>query len=467
MDQANVGKARIEHVGRGISRRQALAGSAAALAALVTEVPLQAQTVQAAQAQGTSQVVSVLNEVAYPEPISSEDYALLFEVYEQNPLDQDFLMGLDSFANNLACHGIGLAGAESDKANACLSPVSLYFALALLAQGAGEGSNTEWQLLGVLGAESSRQLAEQCANLYRCLWGRTTPDDDPYSTSVMQVANSVWMHNDVEFERGFIDVATDSFYAECFGVAEPSREAAQAMGAWIAEHTGSALEPEIALADNWILSLINTVWFKDGWTDAFNENDTFEDAFHTDRGDVTCEFMTRTENANIVRGSDYLLATLGLSTGAHLAFLLPDEGMDVRSYFGRATGIAKLFAGEGAEYKNVTYVVPKVSFDSTTQVKEVCEAMGARDIFTAEADLTALTIAPAAVSSVEHGTHFAMNEMGVEASAYTVVSVEAMMLEPDTLEEVEFRLDRPFAFRLTSPEGVVLFDGIVGDPTEA
>jgi len=108
-----------------------------------------------------------------------------------------------------------------------------------------------------------------------------------------------------------------------------------------------------------------------------------------------------------------------------------------------------------------------VSFDATTQVKEVCEAMGVRDVFSDCADLSAMTSEAAYVSSIEQGTHFAMNEMGVEASAYTMAMVMTMALEPEHLEEVELRLDRPFAFRLTSPEGLVLFTGIVGDPTKA
>ena len=36
----------------------------------------------------------------------------------------------------------------------------------------------------------------------------------------------------------------------------------------------------------------------------------------------------------------------------------------------------------------------------------------------------------------------------------------------EDLEDVDFTLDRPFAFRLTAPDGTVLFVGIVGDPTQ-
>ena len=93
--------------------------------------------------------------------------------------------------------------------------------------------------------------------------------------------------------------------------------------------------------------------------------------------------------------------------------------------------------------------------------------MGVVDAFdSAAADLSALTSVPACVRQVDQGTHFAMDENGVEASAYTVVSIEATGALVD-LERVEFRLDRPFAFRLSAPNGVALFVGVVGDPTQA
>ena len=461
---------------RGLTRRSTLAGIATAAAALAA-FPLSAlagetkaaevEESAAAAKEAAQENVVALNEVVYPEPISSMDYEKMLEVVDANQLDPMFLTGLDSFANELTCIGIGMAEPNAEKPNECLSPVSLYLALALLAQGAGDESDTQRQLLGVLGAESREQLAEQCGRLFRTLWARTTPEGDEFA-STMQVANSLWMRKGVEFEQSYLDVATSDFCAELFSVAEPNQEAGEAMGAWISKHTGATLEPQVQLDPSWIMTLINTVWFKDGWTSAFNENDTEKGTFHTAAGEVECDFMTLTKkSAQIVRGADYKLASLGLTTGARLTFLLPEEGVDVRSFFGRAAGIGKLFYGQGAEECKVTYVVPKVSFDATTQVKEVCELMGVRDVFGDAADLSAMTPEAAYVSSIEQGTHFAMNEMGVEASAYTMAMVATMALLPEELEEVELRLDRPFAFRLTSPEGLVLFTGIVGDPTKA
>ncbi len=456
-----------------VTRRQAV-GGAAALAVACAAAPLGALASDAPDAAAgggeagvPSDAATLLNDVAYPDPIASDDHEALWAVDEDNPLDEDFLAGLETFASNLACFGLA-GGTDGDEAspNACLSPASLYLALALLAQGA-EG-DTRTQLLDALGAADAEELAVQCSNLMRVLWARTTPDDDP-APSTLQVANSVWMLKDVPFEQGFLDQAAERFYAECYEVAAVDEAAGEAMGAWVADHTGATLQPTFRLSDDWIAGLVNTVWFKDGWADPFNENDTASDTFHAASEDVSCDFMTLTRVCTVASSAGFRVASLPLTTGARVTFVLPEEGLDPRSLFGRASGVGLLWSTEGtsSELAKVTFSVPKVSFDTTAQLVEACRQMGVFDAFDGDAaDLGALTPVPAYVSTVQHGTHFAMDEKGVEASAYTYLGIAGASAYEE-LEQVEFRLDRPFAFRLSDPNGVALFVGVVGDPTQA
>lgn len=466
-----------------VTRRSLLGAAVAGAAAVASPMLAMAEPagsktagsagVASEKAQSNGSLVHALNQVDYPDPIPSDNYDALNEALEANSLDKAFLEALSAFANDLACYGIGQQEADDEHPNICLSPASLYLALALLAQGAGLASQTSEQLLGTLRADDASSLAEGCAKLMRALWARTTPEGDERPCT-MQVANSVWTRSDIPFEKVFLDRAAESFYAECFGVdvaegpaaKEGLSAAADSMGEWVAEHTGGALKPGFVLDDDWIAGLINTVWFKDAWFDEFNPNDTFQDVFHAAAGDVSCDFMTLSKNCDVVRSGGVTAASLGLMSGASLTFVLPDEEGDPRMLLGRAAGIGKLYAMEGASTAHVTFVVPKLSFDTKVDLARVCDAMGVVDVFGDDADLSALTSAKARVSSVEQGTHFSMDEQGVEASAYTAIMISTMSLELDEPEKVELRLDRPFLFRLTSPEGVVLFDGLVGNPTK-
>lgn len=67
------------------------------------------------------------------------------------------------------------------------------------------------------------------------------------------------------------------------------------------------------------------------------------------------------------------------------------------------------------------------------------------------------------VSSVLQDTHLALDEAGVEAAAYTAIGIEKMALMPDA-EPVEFKLDRPFFYTLVSPDGNILFAGVLYNP---
>ena len=56
----------------------------------------------------------------------------------------------------------------------------------------------------------------------------------------------------------------------------------------------------------------------------------------------------------------------------------------------------------------------------------------------------------------------AVDEEGVAAAAYTVMPVEGATEPPE--DEVDFVLDRPFLFCLTSADGLPLFAGTVANP---
>ena len=473
-------RATVLGVGRSVNRRVFVAGAAAAAAAFAlggcstTEENSQPASDDEANAvapsmeanAGGDEDVTLLNEVEYPVEVPSDDADEHAAIADENPLDDEFVAGLAMFAEDVACYGISQTEPAEGQPNTCLSPAGLYLSLALLAQGAT--GNTQAQLLDALGMADASTLAAQCGNLMRALWAYTTPGDDP-SPSVLQLATSIWALSEAPVQKTFLEVATNDFYAETYDVASAGPVAERMMGTWIADHSGSTLKPQIALASDWVMSLINTVWFKDGWLNAFNENDTASGTFHAAAGDVTCDFMTQVCERPVVVTDAYTVASLPLTTGATVTFVLPAEGGDPRALLARATGNSAIFNldGDDAQRARITYTIPKVSFNADASLETVLSSMGVTDIFAEGAELGGISEAPLCVSSIEQGTHVAMNEMGVDASSYTRIDMVATALMPDELEDVSFVLDRPFVFRITAPNGVVLFVGIVGDPTQS
>jgi len=72
---------------------------------------------------------------------------------------------------------------------------------------------------------------------------------------------------------------------------------------------------------------------------------------------------------------------------------------------------------------------------------------------------------PLYISAVLHKCYIRVDELGAEAAAATVVSMEATAAPMD--QPLAFRADRPFVFAIYSVEdGTIAFLGAVNNPTQ-
>ena len=67
------------------------------------------------------------------------------------------------------------------------------------------------------------------------------------------------------------------------------------------------------------------------------------------------------------------------------------------------------------------------------------------------------------LDKAQHAARVTIDEEGCTAAAYTVMMAAGTAMPPD--EEVDFILDRPFLFVLSSLDGLPLFAGVVNDPS--
>ncbi len=325
------------------------------------------------------------------------------------------------------------------------SPMSLYLVLAMAAQGAN--GSTEEALCELLG-QPSDTLADQCERLYRKL-----SDKDSYSE--LRIANSSW--SSVGIKPDFAQIAAEKFYSESFDSLD-----AAAISDWIAEQTKSTLKPEINVGAEEVLKLINTVYFKSEWSDRFKKSATEPATFHAPSGDVTTDFMNRSTQGSFSRGEGFTRAGLGLKNGS-MHFILPDEGVDIRDLIA-TVGLEELVTGGEGKYGDVIWSVPKFAFSSDLSLKDAVASLGCEEIFAIDADFTDLADAnPLYIGGIQQGTHIAIDENGVTASAYTELMYAGAAL-PDG--RADMILDRPFLYTITV-KGQILFVGIVDDPTAA
>lgn len=395
-----------------------------------------------------------LNEVAYPAAVGFEDFEALRAIREQNAIDDAFLAAMDDFAWNSA-----VAVLATGRGNANYSPLSLYLALSLAATGAQ--GQTQQEMLSLLGVADGSKLAAQCAALYRLLY----TDNEIGS---LKIANSLWLDDEVQgapvsFKRDFLEAATKDFFASVYRADFAAEATAQAMADWVTDNTNGKLTPAFPTDPSQVMSILNTVYFYDEWTDAFRENATKAGTFHAASGDVTVDFMNRTTLAGFIRGKNFTRAMLGLKNGGRMLFILPDAGVDVYDLLQNDDAVREAFQGGADDYGEVIWSVPKFGYGCKYDLADALQRLGMATAFDAEAaDFSRVTDSRVWISKVRQETHIAIDEKGVEAAAFTEIGYAGAGMPQGRAEMI---LDRPFLYGIVAGNGTLLFMGVCADPS--
>lgn len=397
---------------------------------------------------------TALKSPVYPKSILFDDYDSQRVRRAENPLDDSFLKAMNDFSYSFASKL--LAG---QKENISYSPTSIYMTLALAATGAN--GVTQDEILYVLGLSGKKTdfLSEQSSNLYRLLY-------DDNKIGKLKIANSLWLKKDRDFKDAFITNAVQNFYASIHSIDFSDNNAAGIMSKWISENTNGILAPKMSLDPEQIMSIINTIYFKDEWADRFNEDYTKPDTFYLgDGSEIECDFMNRTYLTHgYKKGEGFTNSSLYLKNAGSMLFILPDKGVSVDDLLATPQKAALLFNTEDEENGKVILQIPKFSFGNNLDLIEVVKAAGVKSAFEHNADFTGITDDTAFISSINQQTHIAIDENGVEAAAFTEI-VAAGSAAPNE-KVAEMILDRPFIFAIISNNGAILFLGVVNNPAD-
>lgn len=366
---------------------------------------------------------------------------------------------MTSFAANSAA--IELTGEE----NACYSPASFYIALSMVA--AGASGEAQQQMFDTLGVQSTEGLDEYC---------RTQLKEIGYTDEIgtIDISNSLWSNVGYTFQTEYQDAVEKYFDAGAFDVQFGTQQTNDMIASWISDETRGLLEPDIVTDASMVAMLINTIYFNDNWIEPFTEGATAPDVFHAQDGDVEVQFMhNTTDYASYIEGDGFTAAQLPFAGGSTCTFYLPDEETSLGELMGTPESIAALLAAQPNSQAQVAWSVPRFTTSSSfDDLIECAKQLGITDIFDpAKGDMFRNMIVAETgedmefyVSDALQETQIEMNELGVEAAAYTAMTVRATGLAPESAEVVEFVLNRPFAYAITASNGAPLFVGVVANP---
>lgn len=347
--------------------------------------------------------------------------------------------------------------------NAVCSPVNIYMALAMLAETTQGDSRA--QILNLFGADSIESLRTQAGQV----WNAHYNDD---GVSELLLANSLWLSAQETYDMNTVRTLASSYYTDVFQGTFGTEEMDERLHTWLNEHTKNLLSDSVkneSFTADTVLALASTIYYRANWHDDFNEANNIEDDFTAEDGTTrTVTYMRQTDTNTYYRGENYGAIALSLMDGSKMWLVLPDEGTSVQDVLQAGDATALVLAnGEdfSREYCKVKLRLPKFDVCANISLKDALTQLGITDVFDAtRADFS--PILPETSAHLDAATHAArvkIDEEGVEAAAYTLMICEATGAFEE-IKEVEFYLDRPFLFYVTSSDSLPLFAGAVYEP---
>lgn len=353
--------------------------------------------------------------------------------------------------------GPALKGQEGE--NRLYSPVSLYYALAMLE--AGAQGKTKADLLSFMEARDL-DLGADLQKLYALM----TLDQEG---SMEDVANSIWIRKDLleggkAVKQAWLDQLSQDLFASSFAVDFNAPETGEAMSDWVARATHGKIKPDIQLDDPMLfMVLMNTLYYQAEWAEKFDPNPQ-EKEFYLEGGTVIqASYLARTFKQHpAIKTDHYLSVPVALKNGL-IRLVLPAPGMSPESLLEDPHFLPALLEDERARFYDVDLELPIFQYQSRLNLLESLEPLGLASMVTEGADFSAMFDGEIWVSGINQESYISLNEKGIEAAAYTEIAMAGAM-PPQDVEKIRIQLNRPFLFVISDRAGVPLFVGSIHHP---
>ena len=352
---------------------------------------------------------------------------------------------------------LGEACREMDKENICLSPLSAQLAMAMVANGAEGKTRTEILDIMQLGDSAnakSRKLLDDIAT--KTVWNEHGD---------IRIANSIWIREDFDVKQEFVE--TNKEYLDALVErAAFNQETVNRVNEWCKENTNGKI-PTILdrFKDNDRMLLINALYLKAAWSKPFQENNTTNQKFTTEKGkQVKVPMMMMRSNEQFYKDDVVSMVTKRLQGGYSMLFILPAEGVKCDE---AAEYVAKDFDTylRNMSVSDVSLSLPKFTTDFGMSIKNTLANLGVKRAFGGNAQFGGISDEALFISDVVQKTYINVNEKGTEAAAVTMAITGLLSMRPQKIEVITF--DRPFIYAIIKDNGnEVLFAGKVGNPNE-
>lgn len=341
--------------------------------------------------------------------------------------------------------------------NLCYSPISLAIALAMLHAGSS--------------GDSRSQLEKHLPDLSAFSFENTDFDEAVENNwtnlpPVVQYANSIWTNSNIQIKTKYAKYILEYFnaHSEEVDVQDPNGTAAK-INEWVSSKTAGKIKDLVSpdqITKDLMLIIINAVYFKGSWKDPFEKYMTKDCNFTTQHGDIQTPTMTKTDDTHYAKYNGKQVVCLNFSGKNNYSLMLVKSDDHIKT--------ARDFDPFALDFKieNIELRLPKFKIENKLQLKPLLKTLGVTNPFEFSEDFNTIYDKQSMkVDEVIQQTFIDVHEDGLEATAATAVTMEALVAEFSKSEPIKVHFDKPFMYYLVDKSaGLILFSGAILDPSE-
>jgi serine protease inhibitor len=370
------------------------------------------------------------------------------------PVEQQRVIADNSFSFKLLKT---VSASSTNGSNLMLSPLSVSFAVAMVNNGSnGQTFNAINNTMNYSGF-----TPEQVNSYYNKLI-TDLPKLDPASN--VKIANSIWYNQSFSILPQFLNTNSGYYLAQVQGVDFGLSSTKDVMNNWVSDKTNGKIPSIITQTySSDVMYLINAIYFKSTWDQAFIPASTHKQAFYLPNGgSAQIDFMSANVSYNTYCDNDVSIVELPYHNKKYsMVMVMPVNNSSVQNVISTLDSIkwqnwmAKLNSTHGG------LIMPKFKFEYDISLKDALTTLGMGIAFSKKSDFTRInTTGNMLISGVRHKTYIEVNEDGTEAAAATSVGLSTAALPVSTT------IDHPFIFAIREMKtGLILFTGIVNNPS--
>ena len=297
--------------------------------------------------------------------------------------------------------------------------------------------------------------------------------NDAKKNTYLNISQSFWADNNSTIHEDYLKTLQDYYFAEAYQGDLPTMY--NEVADWINDKTKNYLnlkgEDFREMLSSAIYALINTVYLKSAWVNEFKEELNYQGNFvNLDATSTKVTYMeTKLEDSYYFTGDGYVISSLPFEHDLEFRMLLPNVDTDYAKVLDDRTALDNLLAlplDKVGIPENASGITQKGTVEYTIPQFKVRSIFNLVDMFIDRGIETPFKPGCANfpkfdggyISKAQHEAGFETNNKGAEGAAYTIIVV-AKSAAPE--EPVIFKLDRPFAYAVTTKEGIPVFMGKV------